>query len=108
MSDIFSPRLYASRIQPAREPAKTPNAHTWRLHVVCSSCTEALPRIFGILAQHELLPLTIDYCRKADGFTVTLLIAPTDEHAAMLLTRRVERIVTVTQVEIVAVDPGHD
>lgn len=56
MSDTVSPRVHAPGIQPARFAAKTPPAHGWRLHVVCPSCTEALPHIFGILAQHELAP----------------------------------------------------
>ncbi|VWX49905.1 hypothetical protein [Novosphingobium sp. 9U] len=49
--------------------------------------------------------MTIDYCRTADGFRVTLLITPRDKRTAFLLAGRIERVVTVTNVEIVPVDP---
>lgn len=48
----------------------------------------------------------MDYCRQAEGFSVTLLVAPPDECAVLLLAGRVERIVTGAQVEILPVDPS--
>ena len=85
---------------PCPSPVKAPREALWRLDVECRSCTEALPRLFGLLAQHGLIPATIDYQKGKDGFVITMTIAPADGRIAALLAGRIEQIVTVTRVAI--------
>lgn len=96
---LNSPVAHASAAH-RMTPVKTLPEALWRLDVVCRSCTEALPRLFGLLAQHGLIPATIDYRKGSDGFAIGLTVAPADARIAALLTSRIEQIVTVTQVSI--------
>jgi hypothetical protein len=86
--------------------AKAPRERLWRLQVECRSCSEALPRLFGLLARHEIIPATIDYRCEADGFAITLIIAPPDARVAALLAGRIERIVTISKVLVAPLEPS--
>jgi acetolactate synthase regulatory subunit len=101
MTSSAVPRASAAPVTlPVSARSKAPRAGLWRLEVECRSCTEALPRLFGVLAQHALIPATIDYNKGSDGFAISLVVAPSDARTATLLTGRVERIVSVTKAAI--------
>lgn len=85
--------------------SKSPREGLRCLRVECEHCTEALPRIFGILAQQALIPATIGYRLLDDTLTIELVFGGLDERTGELLLGRIERILTVLRVEIMAVSP---
>lgn len=97
---MLSSAVARASAAPCPSSVKAPREALWRLDVDCRSCTEALPRLFGVLAQQGLIPATIDYRATAQGFAITMTVAPANDRIAALLAGRIERIVTVTRVEI--------
>ncbi|WP_147391757.1 hypothetical protein [Pelagerythrobacter aerophilus] len=65
-------------------------------------CSEVLPRVLGIGAQQSLIPSTIAYECEYERLRIEVDIGGLEAHTGALLAARIERIISVRSVELVA------
>ncbi|MCW6534020.1 hypothetical protein [Sphingomonas lycopersici] len=94
MSNVMSRAASARQNQPASE-IKVPRERIVTLSVAADLCPQALPRVLGLIAQHNILPLSIAAKRReaVQHFAVDV-DNPPDQALAVLLAK-IEAIVAV-------------
>jgi acetolactate synthase regulatory subunit len=63
-------------------------------------CSELMPRVLGIVAQHGAIPTTIDYVLDEDEIRVAITVDVGEERIAVLMANAMHRILSIETVTV--------
>lgn len=95
-------RAAPARLNPVARETKVPRERIATLSVTTDPCPQALIRVLGLIAQHGVLPLSIEAVR---GETAQHLAVDMDHLPEAALTVLVAKIEAIVAVQSAAVHP---
>lgn len=84
----------------ASVPTKPPRETLWRFEIEGSPCPQLLPRVLGVIARHDLVPVTIHYQAGARDVRLVISVEAGGDRMAALIATAMRRVMNVREVTV--------